>query len=209
MGIFKRIFEGGEENIISEYSKIISLAMEANTLVKKTINKDGDVSSIKQVERDSDAQAFRLSGLIVGGGIVPNLIDNMLALVISEDSIVDSISNLSKELHRYKTKKNIDEKLKKGLYDISILADSALETLARMHKSDKLSEIKRLRQKVKLYEQQGDDIKDGLLDFAYTAKCDFKTFHHIVEAAHLGDDILDSCEDSSDLYLTIMSSIIT
>lgn len=63
--------------------------------------------------------------------------------------------------------------------------------------------------KIKALEREGDSLKDSLLDFAYTSGLSFKTFYHIIEAAHLADDILDGCEDSADVFMGIMLSIIS
>ncbi len=81
--------------------------------------------------------------------------------------------------------------------------------LRKMQASDDLAEIKRLRKEIEGYEEKGDEIKDNLFDFAYNAKIGFRSFYHLFEVAHQADDMLDNCEDSSDIYLTIMSSIIS
>ena len=75
--------------------------------------------------------------------------------------------------------------------------------------SDDIVKIRAFRREIELLEQDCDDIKDALLDYEYKASMDYKTFLHIQEVAHKADNILDSCEDSADMFLSIMLSIMT
>ena len=85
----------------------------------------------------------------------------------------------------------------------------AIKLLHKMHGTDEIRKLKGLRHRVKALENDGDVIKDAMLDFAYSSKAGFKDFYFIIDAAYLSDDILDSCEDASDIFISIMTSIIT
>lgn len=210
MGVFENLLEGGEQNIMRRCNGIVSLAEKANKAVKSLIKGGGSVKIIKGIEEDSDDVAFELTNIVTGGGVAPNLIDDLLELIDKEDSIVDSVYNLARELNRYKIKNaKIRSVLANRIGEMSDLADAALRELYNMQKSDKLAEIKKFRAEIEKLEERGDDLKDSLFDMAYDAETDFKAFYHIFEVAHEADNVLDSCEDSSDMYLTIMSSILT
>ena len=65
------------------------------------------------------------------------------------------------------------------------------------------------RTEIEKYERKVDDVKDAMLNYAYAAKLNYKQFAHTTDIAYLGDNILDSCEDSADRLLGIMLSIAT
>lgn len=209
MQLFKSFFEGNEESILKRCNKIIEIAEEANRELEGAV-KAQDISAIKNLEKESDNVAFEIAGSVTSGAVAPNLIDDILQLIDKEDSIVDAIYNLARELLRYQAKESEARKrLEKALKEMSGLADSALALLHKMLEGDKLEQIKGLRKEIERLEEKGDEIKDSLFDFAYTSKIGFRTFYHIFEVAHLMDDVLDNCEDASDMYLTIISSLLT
>ncbi|MGC8628750.1 MAG: DUF47 domain-containing protein [Candidatus Micrarchaeia archaeon] len=208
MQFLKDFFEGGDEGIIKRCNVIVELAIKANREILNTLNTK-DISKIRDIEKNSDNVVFNISNLVTSGGIAPNLIDDLLQLIQKEDSIVDSIYNLARELARYSTKnKKATKKLMDTTVSMNRLADSAISMLHKMQESDNIIEIKKLRGEIELLEEKGDELKDALFDFAYKSPIDFKTFYHTFEIAHLLDDILDNCEDASDMYLTIISSLI-
>ncbi len=92
----------------------------------------------------------------------------------------------------------------------NLLFRNAISALEKMQSSGVLEDIKKFRIEIENYERLGDDIKDKLIDLEYNNESlNFKDFHFINEVAHKMDDALDSCEDSSDEFLAIMSSITT
>ncbi|MGC8710447.1 MAG: DUF47 domain-containing protein [Candidatus Micrarchaeia archaeon] len=210
MGIIDRILQGGEEGIIKKFNTIIGVALDTNEMLDKLIEGKSSLDSLRVLEKRSDDVAFEITNMVTSGGVAPNLIDDMLALVDKEDSIVDSMYNLAREIGRYKIKnKKARLLMTSSLKEMTALARQALIMLRKMQASDDLAEIKRLRKEIEGYEEKGDEIKDNLFDFAYNAKIGFRSFYHLFEVAHQADDMLDNCEDSSDIYLTIMSSIIS
>lgn len=211
MGLFDKLFEGGEESIISGSKEIIRIAKDANGELPKLVNGSSkDINPIKTLEKESDRKVFQLQQKITSGAVSPNIIDDMLRLIDLEDSIVDSIYNLARELARYDLP---DEKakvlLQSSLASFVQLVDSALLALEKMTASSNIESIRACRADIEVLEQKGDDIKDSLLDYVYRSSDEFKSFHHINELAHKADDILDDCEDASDMFLSIMSSVIS
>ena len=67
-----------------------------------------------------------------------------------------------------------------------------------------------MRKEIESIEEQGDDIKDQGFDRLYsiTPKLHYLEFHHYQELLHKCDDILDSCEDFSDLIVSVVTAIL-
>jgi len=66
------------------------------------------------------------------------------------------------------------------------------------------------RKEIEALEEQGDDIKDAGLDKLYSmaSGMHFLQFYHYSEMLHKSDDILDTCEDFSDVIVSIVTSIL-
>ena len=212
MKFLDRIFKGSSEHDVFDRSKaIIDHAANANKILVEIISGSTDIAAIHDIEHKSDKEVFEIANSITAGAIAPNLIDDMTQFVTREDDIVDTIFNLSRAIVRYrKTKKDMDNFTKTTLLAMTELTNSSLVLLYEMHKADTLNRANTLRTKIKLIEKQGDELKDALLDYAYhQTGIDFKTFYYVQDVAYLSDDILDSCEDASDMIVSIMRSIIT
>ncbi|MGB9732807.1 MAG: DUF47 domain-containing protein [Candidatus Micrarchaeia archaeon] len=210
MGFIERILEGGEEKLILKFGKIVDIGLEAVSALEKLIRKGGSIEGIRALEKESDEVAFGIAEDITNGAVAPNLIDTMLELVDKEDNIIDSTYNLAREFVRYNIKdKKLNKRVSSGLVEILDLARSALFIMKKMHKSRRIDEVSRYRKEIERLEEKGDEIKDKLFDEVYKRKMDFKTFYHIIELVHQADDILDNCEDSSDIFMTVMSSILS
>ena len=66
-----------------------------------------------------------------------------------------------------------------------------------------------LRKEIETLEEQGDDVKDMGFDRLYriTPTLQYLQFSHYSELLHKCDDVLDTCEDFSDLIVSIVTSI--
>jgi uncharacterized protein Yka (UPF0111/DUF47 family) len=73
-----------------------------------------------------------------------------------------------------------------------------------------MSKILQTRKEIEDIEERGDDIKDQGFDRLYSiaSKLNFLEFYHYQELLHKCDDILDSCEDFSDLIVSVVTSIL-
>ncbi len=211
MGILDRIFRGGSEyDVFGRTAKIVNHASAANKILVRIINGSDEIEEVHRIERASDKDAFEITNSITSGAIAPNLIDDMIQFVDKEDDIVDLIFNLSRTIVRFrKAKEGTDTFAKKSLLEMSELTESALRLLYEMHRAGTLAEARRLRAKIKAIEHKGDILKDKLLDYAYSTRLNFRSFYYIQDVAYLSDDILDRCEDASDMISGIMRSIIT
>lgn len=214
----------GEKNIFGELAQIITIAAESNTIMKimfKTgYNNDQALSEnmhvVRLLEKKSDEIAFKLSEDITSGAISPNIIDNLIECVQVADDVVDLYYYLSRELCRMSKANSTDFIVHDETDWIAVyenmfaLADKALSKLQQMLSTGNVPEILKLRKEVESLEEQGDDIKDAGFDKLYgeAPRLHFLQFYHHSELLHKCDDILDSCEDLSDLIVSVVTSIL-
>jgi uncharacterized protein len=219
----KGILIVGERNIFSELSQIVDIASEANTIMKimfKTEYNEQALSDkmhvIKVLEKKSDEIAFKLSEEITGGAIGPNIIDNLIECVQVADDIVDLYYYLSRELCRMSKAHPLDFIVHQetewiALYEnLFALADKSLSKLKQALSTTSVHEILQLRKDIEALEEQGDDLKDAGFDklYAVAPRLHFLQFYHYSELLHKCDDVLDSCEDLSDLIVSVVTSIL-
>jgi uncharacterized protein Yka (UPF0111/DUF47 family) len=220
---FKGILVLGERNIFAELSQIISIAAEANTILKVMFNDcwntktlTESMHAIRDLEKKSDEIAFKLNEDITAGAISPNLIDDLIETTHLADNIVDIIFYLSRELSRMAkantTDSARDQEVEWSQVYLQMLAlvDQSLPKLQLMLSTSNVQQILQLRKEVEAHEEQGDDIKDAGLDKLYSLASGmrFLQFYHFSEMLHKSDDVLDTCEDLSDVIVSTVTSIL-
>jgi uncharacterized protein Yka (UPF0111/DUF47 family) len=213
----------GERNIFAELSQIISIAAQANTILKLMFNNMGNnqllnenMHAIQALEKKSDVIAFGLSEDITAGAVSPNLIDNLIESTHLADNVVDIIFYLSRELDRMAKAKTLASIGRKETEWTEIyiqmlnLADQTIAKLKEMLSTAKVSNILQLHKEIEAIEEKGDDIKDAGFDTLYymALGLHFLQFYNYSEMLHKSDDILDTCEDFSDVIVTIVTSIL-
>ena len=218
----KGILVVGEKNIFIKLAQIIAIAQEGNSLVSSMFNVDLKepqltqiMNSVQLLEKKSDVIAFSISEDITSGAISPNIIDDLLKSVQVADDIVDLFYYLSREIDRMAKVYFVGFEMKQPGWDsvyvgILTLAEQSLKKLKQLLSSNAVSEIFELRKEIETLEEQGDDLKDGGFDRLYgmTPKLHYLQFFHYVELLHKCDDVLDSCEDLSDLIASVVTSIL-
>ncbi|HXX38450.1 MAG TPA: DUF47 family protein [bacterium] len=205
-----RLFAGGEESVLKECSKILRIAQEANASLRTFAGSKLDMASIRRLEQKADGEKFRIANMITSGAVAPNVLDNMLLLLGHHDNIVNSIYNLARELCRYGVRDEEEARyIRTQVAEVVQLVDSALETLLAMYEQEDVTKLRSLRQTIEHLEETGDNVKESMLDLAYARPATFQSFYHVVQTAHLADNVLDGCEDSADALLTIIASVIT
>ncbi len=211
MNLLNRILDGSSEKSIFEKGKrMVDHAVAANNVLIKIIKKSDDLQELRNIEKLADKEVFELSNAVTSGAVAPNLIDDMIRFVNMEDDIVDTMFNLGRAIIRYRGRnKKVDKYIENKMLKLTALMNSALLLLYEMHNIQKLSDASRFRFKIEAVEQEGDVIKDSMLDYAYSTDLDFKAFYHIQNVAYLADDILDNCEDAADMITSIMRSVLT
>jgi uncharacterized protein len=220
---FKGILVLGERNIFTELSQIISIAMQANTILK-VMFKDccnskaltDNMHAVRDLEKKSDEIAFRLGEEITAGAISPNLIDDLIESTHLADNIVDIIFYLSRELSRMAKANTTDLAAHQEVEWAQVylqmigLADQSLNKLHSMLSTGNVPQILQSRKEIETLEEHGDDIKDAGFDKPYSmaSGMHFLHFYHYSEMLHKSDDILDTCEDFSDVIVSIVTSIL-
>ena len=219
----RSIFVVGEKSMFGELAQIIAIAMEANAALLKILTEDQNESTldkgmqtIRYLEKKSDSIALKVSEDITTGAISPNTLDNLLESAHIADDIVDIYHYQSRELYRmYKSKfpyfEALEEKEWFSLFkDMLDLADKALSKVKEILSTSDLTQILGLHKDIETLEEQGDDIKDQGLDWLYQQApyMHYLQFYHYNELLHKFDDILDNCEDLSDLLMSIITSLL-
>ena len=175
-----------------------------------------NMHAIRDLEKKSDEVAFKLQEDISSGAVSPNIIDNLIESAHVADNIVDTYYYLSRELARMGKANQSDFNMSQeadwnALFERMFdLADTSLSKLKQALSTSNVSEILQLRKEIEALEEEGDDVKDSGFDnlYACAANLHFLQFHHYVELLHKSDDILDGCEDLSDLIVSIVTSIL-
>ncbi|HKW04086.1 MAG TPA: DUF47 family protein [Nitrososphaerales archaeon] len=203
-----------------EISEIIELARRANSIAISMFEKGNDPNDaiekekMKDIEKKSDEIAFQVSMSITNGAISSNILDNLLQCVGIADDIVDSYYFLSREIARMDTvelssPEGVTSDFNPSLVQLLKLADGAMEILQKLLASSNLQSILELRKAIQALEEEGDNLKDSGFDrlYAVASKMHYLGFNHLSELLHKLDDILDDCEDLSDLVVSIITSI--
>ena len=219
----KGILVVGERNIFAELAQIVTIAAQTNIIIKAMFKIGNDktalitnMHAVRDLEKKSDEVAFKLSEDITSGAVSPNILDNLIECTHVADDIVDTHYYLSRDLTRLAKADLTDFSLDPeadwlGIFEKMFeLADQSLAKLKQALSTGNVPEILQLRKEIEALEEKGDDVKDGGFDklYAYAPKMHFLQFYTYSELLHKSDDVLDSCEDLSDLIVSIVTSIL-
>ncbi len=219
----KNILVIGEESVFKDVSQVISIALKANSILREMLKRNygeqtplKDMEAVRALEKESDKIAFKISEDVTSGAISPNIIDSLLEFVSSADDIVDLYYYLSREINRMSKTQSLDFvdqqeiEWKTIFTNIFSLAEESLEKLQKMLRTPDEIEVTQLRREIEDLEEQGDEIKDNGFDKLYilSPRITYLQFYHYSELLHKCDDILDACEDLSQLVVSIMTSIL-
>jgi uncharacterized protein Yka (UPF0111/DUF47 family) len=210
MKFLDNLIKIGEQEMFLRTRRMIRRAETSVNLLDKVIGGSGDVSRIAEIKEESYLDLLDISKSITSGAIAPNLITDMLSLISLENDIVDTIFNVARSLVRFKVSDSQSKKfMTNSLKEASALMHSALGILYRLHGTSDFSEMRKYQQEISRIEEEGDEVKERMLSYAYNSRTDFKTFYHLINLAYLSDNVLDACEDIADMYVSIMLSIAT
>ena len=171
---------------------------------------------ISALEKEGDQLSQSLEEMLGKGSISASLLNEFDRLIDNVDDVLDSAHSLSRQLkrvtkHPLRETKEVEESIRKGqmeLVEIGLKQVRMLRELLNLAGRDMEKAIGLAREIEKL-EETGDDVKDAMLDEIYGSwqKLDYASFHNFIETTIEADDILDGCEDASDLIMTIMKSL--
>jgi len=209
----------GEHKIFSDVSGMIGLGLAASDNLKAMISSDREEEirtlneRIRLLEKQSDEISFTTSNEITNGAINSNIIQHLLELVEMADNILDDFYYLSREFNRVCGLGNDNEvyrspQFRSEFMQLIDLSDRAMLLVQKLLQSREREQSSGIRREIEELEERGDNIKDGALDklYAMSEHIHFLHFFHVSEVLHKLDDILDGCEDISDLYISVSIS---
>lgn len=201
---------------------MIAITKKANALMMEMLTqpkRNGlalKVEQIKLLEKSSDELSFKLKAHITNGAVNPTIIDNMLSLVEVADNVVDDYYVASREIWRIANEEIGDmeigerrEELDAALVIMLENASYAISILERMLAETDVVELVKRRQEIERVEEETDNVKDNAFDklYAFAPTMHYLRFTHYSELLHIFDNIADGCEDLSDLFLSVITSI--
>lgn len=220
----KRFFQPGEKEAFARVGELAGLGEEALELLVKILSgtKNGlaDVVNytdrISTLEKEGDRITQSLEESLGKGSISAALSSDFERLVDSVDSVLDRAHSLSRQLRRVTRKplreaKEIDASIRKDQVRLVETGRTQLQifrNLLEIAGSDRTKALD-LAREIERLEEQGDDVKDSMLDEIYGSweKLDYASFHNYIQTTIEADDILDLCEDASDLVIAVMKAL--
>ena len=221
-GFLRRLLVLGERQALQDLKAYTDLAQKAtdilsSQLLQPSIEQEESVGKIRAIEKQGDDLTMSLKSDITQGAINSTLLGHLLNLVETCDDILDKTLYLSREIYRMSHFLHLNPELagyvKDGAYTkFSRMLDynkKALTNLQNMLNANDLEHLKTERKAIESLEEVVDDIKDDLIDQVYVdAKgLHYLVFTHVMNTVHRIDDLLDDCEDASDLVMTISNSV--
>jgi hypothetical protein len=218
----KKIMVVGEKSVLQQLTKYADMASTSASLLKEMFSlEDGEKveinEKIKTIEKDADELSMSMRQQITGGAISSNLMDDLITLVETCDDLLDKSYYISREIKRvHENAHKFDDfsrdTLKKGYKVCGNMADFTIEALKDVRivlESRDTKVLADARARIEKIEEKVDDLKDNLIDELYSAAdtLPYIIFIHLTELVHKMDDLLDDCEDISDLVHTIDVSI--
>jgi uncharacterized protein Yka (UPF0111/DUF47 family) len=198
-------------------ASIVDLGIRANSVAAKMLeaNSADEINRLNQelvdLEKKSDEMAFSISEALSVGAISSNVLGKLLEAVDMCDSILDNFHRIGREIRR-SFRPGVDcshSEFFPQFSELLSLQQKALRLLKDLLCSGDIVRMQEIRLEIEKLEEEGDDIKDMAFDKLYSLahSMHFLTFIHISEILHMLDDVLDGCEDISDVALAVAHSI--
>jgi hypothetical protein len=193
----------------------LGLAIESSKIaieeLQKMINNQNytDFRKIVDLENDGDIMSYNLSLWVLDGNISSPVLNSVTMLITKTDDILDYTRYLSKEIFRARQRKDKTCFFMTELNEIIALIFSALEELDSIFNAKKLTleTVKNKRGIIENLENRGDEIKEKAFDTIYANERDWFCFNHLEKLIQGLDNILDTCEDISDLILQFLVAV--
>jgi uncharacterized protein Yka (UPF0111/DUF47 family) len=226
----KGFFVPGEKDAFARIQELASLGEESLNLLVKILstpsNGNGHGTGLQEIERcterinllekEGDKITQSLEEMLGRGSITASIDYDFGRLADNVDSILDRAHGLSRQLRRVTRRplreaKEFDSAIRVELISLIEIGLTQLKTfreLLNVAGRDRTRGID-LAREIERMEEQGDDVKDAMLDEIYGSweKLDFASFHNYLVTTTEADDILDLCEDASDLVIAIMKAL--
>ncbi|HET7404489.1 MAG TPA: DUF47 family protein [Candidatus Bathyarchaeia archaeon] len=226
----KGFFVPGEKDAFGRIQELANLGEEALHLLVKILstptNGDGNGTSLRTIndcterinvlEKQGDNVTQSIEEMLGRGSITASIDYDFGRLADNVDSILDRAHGLSRQLrrvarHPLREAKDFDSSIRLeliSLIEIGLTQLGLFKQLVQIAGTDRTRGLD-LAREIERLEEQGDDVKDAMLDEIYGSweKLDFASFHNYLVTTTTADDILDLCEDASDLVIAIMKAL--
>ncbi|HZY47180.1 MAG TPA: DUF47 family protein [Candidatus Bathyarchaeia archaeon] len=220
----KGFFQLGERDALSQIDELAGLGEKSlHLMIKILTNSPNGLSDIEtctneisSLEKKGDKIVQSLEETFGKGSISAILMREFERLADSVDSVLDRAHALSRQIRRVTKRplreaKEFDAIIRKDqvrLIEIGLVQLQDLRKLFSIAGSDMQQSLE-LAKQIERLEEQGDDVKDNMLDEIYGSweVLDYASFHNYIETTIEADDILDRCEDASDLVIAILKGL--
>lgn len=222
LGFLRRLMTLGERQALQDFLPYVGYASESSDLLISMLDSRGkDLDSINEKirgnEKKADDLTISIAGDVTQGAINGTLLGHLLNLTETFDDLLDRSLYISREIKRVDAVRDTfdanSEHLIVNCYsEFSTMLrfnKEALSMLENILKANKMDEMRKIRREIEVLEEKVDDMKDSIIDRMYREwnKVNYLVFNHLTGLVHKIDDMMDDCEDISDLVLTIVSSI--
>ncbi len=218
----KKLMVVGERHVLEEIITYIEKAKLAEENLKEAMTGSPEKIklaniAIRDLEKEGDVMTMNLKHEITNGAISSTLMSNLSELIEKCDTLLDTSYFISREIKRMNNAlenyPDTEKQLILKSYSVFVKmldADSiALDSLKGMLLSKDIQEMKKFRLAIETDEEKVDEYKDDLIDDLYrkSTSLSYLSFSHLTNVVHKVDDLLDDCEDISDIVLTIVTSL--
>ncbi len=218
----KKLLMVGEKSVLSKLTGYIDYAKEAVDILEKMlqidhVDYDSLNNEVRIIERSADELTVEIKHDITSGAISSNLMDNLANLVETCDDILDKSYYISREIRRmgknHNRKDDDSTKMLKSGYAVFVkmldISRISLEHVRTIFLNAESAQMTEQRKNIEKLEEDVDELKDDLIDEVYrnSDNISFLVFSHIIGVVHKIDDLLDDCEDISDLVMNIETSV--
>ncbi|SRR6266571_2493670 len=220
----KGFFVPGEKDAFLRIQDLAGLAEEALQLLIKMLASPSNVlkdiesytERINVLEKEGDKITQSFEEMLGRGSLTASLDYDFGRLADNVDSILDRAHAFSRQLRRVTRRplretKEFDSDIRKeqiSLFEIGLAQLRLFRKLLDTAGSDRDQAIE-LAHEIEHLEEEGDDVKDSMLDEIYGSweKLDYASFHNYLETTIEADDVLDLCEDASDIVMAITKAL--
>ncbi len=214
----------GEKDAFLRIQDLAGLAEEALQLLIKMLASPSNVlkdiesytERINVLEKEGDKITQSFEEMLGRGSLTASLDYDFGRLADNVDSILDRAHAFSRQLRRVTRRplretKEFDSDIRKeqiSLFEIGLAQLRLFRKLLDTAGSDRDQAIE-LAHEIEHLEEEGDDVKDSMLDEIYGSweKLDYASFHNYLETTIEADDVLDLCEDASDIVMAITKAL--
>lgn len=220
----RKLLVPGEQRLLGDLDGMLRMSDESLGLLialfsSRIVSTDlivSKTSKITELEKKSDLIVTEIEKNVATGAISPSLIDDFLRLSERVDGILDIAHSMSREVSRvYKYRKDEPTVIEKRIYaevpkllELGVLAvRSLLEMIVAAKTTPR--EMSIYTERIESLEEQADDLKDSMLDeiFASAGDVPYYVYNHLVRLTVEGDDVLDRCEDASDIIAILIAAL--